>query len=101
MKYNKNIIEIAQKRIDLEMKKVGYIEDSDMIDRFIDNLAYDLAYDKENDSEIEAIIELIKENCMDKYDKIYYTDKHSNYVGFYVPKDSKYKSVNDIIKDFE
>lgn len=100
MKYNKNIIEIAQKRIDLEMKRVGYIEDSDLVDRFIDNLAYDLVSNKEDDNEIEGIIELIKENCMDKYNRIYHIDKYSNYIGFYVPKDSKYKDVDDIIKNF-
>lgn len=105
MKHNKNIIKIAQKRIDLEIKRVGYIEDSDMIDRFLDNLAYELI-DNENlstsSNEVQDLLELIKEKCINgKYNKLYHTDKNSNYTGFYVPKNSKYKTIGDILKSFE
>lgn len=93
------LMKIAEGRIVKEMEEVGYIDDSDMVERFLDNLAYELVGDDElsiNDDEVQEVLENIKESCIkDKYRLISEVDERANFTGYYVPFDSKYKTIED------
>ena len=74
-----------------EMNRVGYIDDSDLTDRFLDNLAYELTVDNEGIDQDE-LLEAIKDEIMIEYNKIGFVNDAADYTGCY------YKDVKDAIR---
>ncbi len=74
-----------------EMNRVGYIDDSDLTDRFLDNLAYELTVDNEEVDQDE-LLEVIKDKVMIEYNKIGFVNDAADYTGCY------YKDVKDAIR---
>lgn len=87
----KELLEKAKKEIEKEMNRVGYIDDSDLTDRFLDNLAYELTM---NNGEIDQdeLLETIKDEIMIEYNKIGFINERGDYTGCY------YKDIKDAIK---
>lgn len=63
----KELLEKAREEIRKEMNRVGYIDDSDLTDRFLDNLAEQLT---ETEQEENELLDLIKDEIMIEYNKI-------------------------------
>jgi hypothetical protein len=74
-----------------EMNRVGYIDDSDLTDRFLDNLAYELTVDNEGIDQDE-LLEAIKDEIMIEYNKIGFVNDAADYTGCY------YKDTKDAIR---
>jgi len=98
------LLSLAKVEIEKEMDRVGYIDDSDNNERFLDSLAkelvkkeilqgndnIDLYYEKESEIEelSEELLDLIKEFVVNNYDSEGNTDDRGNYSGCYY-KDKK------------
>jgi len=92
----KEILQKAEIKIQEEMNRIGYIDDSDNVVRFLDNLARNLAeeevlkgnedidYEKEREIEElqEELLEEIKRIMSSKYKRIY-SLKNGHYTAFY------------------
>ena len=92
----KEILQKAEIKIQEEMNRIGYIDDSDNVVRFLDNLARNLAeeevlkgnedidYEKEREIEElqEELLEEIKKIMSSKYKRIY-SLKNGHYTAFY------------------
>lgn len=94
----KKLLKKADLKIREEMKRVGYIDDSDNSDRFLDDLSQKLAiekilkgsneielyYKKEHEIEQlqEKILQKIKNEIMNKYNR-FHTNKNGYYEGCY------------------
>lgn len=83
----KELLEKARKEIKKEMDEVGFIDDSDNIDRFLDNLVEQLA-----ETEQEELLDLIKNEIMIEYNKIGFINDRGDFVGCY------YSTKKDAIK---
>lgn len=104
----KELLEKAKKEIEKEMNRAGYIDDSDLTDRFLDRLAkevveqeilkgsddIDLYYEKEAEIEQkkDELLDLIKNEIMIEYNKISSINDAGDYTGCY------YKDIKDVIK---
>ncbi len=87
----KKLLEKARKDIEKEMNRAGYIDDSDLTDRFLDNLAYELTVDNEEVDQDE-LLEAIKNEIMIEYNKIGFVNDAADYTGCY------YKDTKDAIR---
>ncbi len=85
------LLEKARKEIEKEMNRVGYIDDSDLTDRFLDNLAYELTMNNEKIDQDE-VLAAIKDEIMIEYNKIGFVNDAADYTGCY------YKDVKDAIR---
>lgn len=85
----KELLEKAREEIKKEMDEVGFIDDSDNIDRFLDNLAEQLT---ETEQEEDELLDLIKDEIMIEYNKIGFINDAGDYTGCY------YKDIKDAIK---
>ena len=83
------LLEKAKKEIEKEMNRVGFIDDSDNCDRFLDNLAKELT---ETEQEKDELLDLIKDEIMIKYNKIDFINERGDYTGCY------YKDIKDAIR---
>ena len=92
----KKLLGLAKVEIEKEMNRLGYIDDSDYADRFLDKLAKDLVekelvpdgnldlyYEKEAEIEelIEELLKMIKDEVMINYDSIGTTNERGDYSG--------------------
>ena len=91
----KKLLQKARKKVEEEMKRVGFIDDSDNSDRFLDNLSQKLAkeevlkgnenidfyYEKEDEIEQlqEKLLEEIRDKIMGKYNR-FYECKNGQYI---------------------
>lgn len=90
------LLEKAREQIKKEMNRVGFIDDSDNCDRFLDELARNLVeeelvlgddiklyYEKEEEIEelAEKLLDMIKDEVMINYDSMSVTDGRGNYSG--------------------
>jgi len=87
----KELLEKAKKEIEKEMNRAGYIDDSDLTDRFLDNLAYELTMNNEEVDQDE-LLEAMKDEIMIEYNKIGFINERGDYTGCY------YKDIKDAIK---
>ena len=94
----KEKVEQAREKVEEEMKRVGFIDDSDNTDRFLDNLSQELAkeeilkgnedidfyYEKEDEIEQlqEKLLEEIRDKIMNQYNR-FYECKNGQYEGCY------------------
>ena len=85
----KELLENAREEIRKEMDEVGFIDDSDNTDRFLDNLVEQLT---ETEQEEDELLDLIKNEIMIEYNKISSVNDAGDYAGCY------YKSIKDAIK---
>jgi len=85
----KELLEKAREEIKKEMDEVGFIDDSDNTDRFLDNLAEQLT---ETEQEEDELLDLIKDEIMIEYNKIGFINDAGDYTGCY------YKDIKDAIK---
>jgi len=85
----KELLEKAREEIKKEMDEVGFIDDSDNTDRFLDNLAEQLT---ETEQEEDELLYLIKNEIMIEYNKISSVNDAGDYAGCY------YKDIKDAIK---
>lgn len=89
------LLGLAKVEIEKEMNRLGYIDDSDNTDRFLDELAKDLVekelvpdgdldlyYEKEAEIEelVEELLEMIKDEVMIDYDSISTTNERGDYL---------------------
>lgn len=94
----KELLEKAREEIEKEMNRVGFIDDSDNCDRFLDELSRNLAekvlvpnddielyYEKEAEIEelSEELLEMIKDEIMIEYNKIDFINERGDYTGCY------------------
>ena len=110
------ILEVAKKEIEKQIEAVGFIDDSDNVDRFIDTLAEKLASEKvlkgnddpnflfeneiEKDNLAEKLIEEIKEKIMCEYDKIY-SNEQGDFEGYYYKKDFNFVTLEEFYGYFK
>ena len=85
------LLEKAREEIKKEMNRIGFIDDSDLTDRFLDNLAYELTMNNEEIDQDE-LLETIKDEIMIEYNKIGFINERGDYTGCY------YKDIKDAIK---
>lgn len=91
----KELLEKAKKEIEKEMNRAGYIDDSDLIDRFLDNLAYELTMNNEEIDQDE-LLETIKDEIMIEYNKIGSINDRGDFTGcYYSTKKDAIKWVNN------
>lgn len=99
VKMLENLLERARLEIEKEINEMGFVDDSDNSDRFLDDLArglvekelvpdednIDLYYEKEGEIEglSEELLEGIIDYMEDKYSVKGKTDKSNNYTGCY------------------
>jgi hypothetical protein len=91
IKMLEKLLEKARKEIEKEINRAGYIDDSDLTDRFLDNLAYELTMNNEKIDQDE-VLQAIKDKIMIEYNKIGYVNDAADYTGCY------YKDIKDAIK---
>lgn len=81
------LIEIAKKAINKEMEKVGYIDNSDNTDRFVDTLVAEYVERSFDEDEAEDAKEELTEALIDYLDETYEkageVDEAGNYKGCY------------------
>lgn len=93
------LLEKARKQIEEEMRRTGFIDDSDNTDRFLDRLAKeiieqeilkgnnDINFFYEKEAEIEEakdeLLDLIKDKIMIKYNRVGFVDERGDYRGCY------------------
>ena len=107
------LLEVAKIEIVREMNEVGFIDDSDNTDRFLDDLArsltekeilkdnddIELYYEKESEIEeiAEEVLEMIKDFMGKKYKNKGETDEKANYTGVYYEDQEGLKKWKEII----
>lgn len=104
----KKLLQKAQVKIQEEMNRLGYIDDSDYTDRFLDNLALELAKEKilkgnddiefyyEKEYEIEdlqvKLLKEIKDKIMSKYRCFCTCNEYGRYEACYYEVDKDFES---------
>jgi len=83
----KRILKEAEKEIEKEMNKKGYIDDSDNTDRFLDELIENLS--NEDEELKKFLLEKIEEIMYKKYNKIGSMNERGDYAGCWY-KDKKH-----------
>lgn len=100
----KNLLKKADLKIQEEIRRIGFIDDSDNTERFLDNLSQELAEKEilrgnedigfyyENEYKIEELkeqlLEEIRNKIMSKYNR-FYTHKNGQYIAcFYETSDA-------------
>lgn len=103
----KDLLQKAEVKVQEEIKRVGFIDDSDNADRFLDNLSQELAkeeilkgnkdiefyYEKECEIEglQEELLEEIRDKIMSKYNS-FSTCENGHYAGCYYEIDKEFKN---------
>ena len=97
------LLEKAELKIQEEIERVGYIDDSDGVDRYLDNLAEELAEELAKEGEIEElkeeVLQEIKDKIMTKYNKFYTCHENAEYRGFYT--DKKFNNLDEFEEYFK
>ena len=102
----KEILQKAKVKIQEEMDKLGFIDDSDNADRFLDNLIQELAEeilgDNEEDIDYELQEELLEEikEFMNKHYKRIYSLKRGHYTAFYYDANKNFNSLEEFYDYF-
>jgi hypothetical protein len=112
----KNLLEKAEVEVQAEIKRIGFIDDSDNTDRFLDNLSQELAieeilkgnediefyYEKECEIEElqEKLLEEIKDKIMSKYNH-FSTCESGHYKGCYYEIDKEFNNWDEFNDYFE
>lgn len=108
----KSLLQKARVKIQEEIRRIGFIDDSDNSDRFLDKLAMELAtkeilkdnkaielyYAKEHEIEQlqEQLLEEIKNEIMNKYNR-FYLCKNGYYEGCYYETSEGLKAWKEVI----
>lgn len=87
----KKILEKAKVEIQKEMDQMGFIDDSDNCDRFLDNLAMELTENTE-EIDMDIVLEKIKDIIMVNYSRKGVVSLRGDYSGCY------YKGLKDLVK---
>ena len=111
----KNLLQRAEVKVQEEIKRVGFIDDSDNTDRFLDNLSRELAeeeilkgnedidfyYEKECEIEElqEELLEEIKDKIMSKYNR-FSTCENGRYAGYYYEIDKEFDNLDEFNNHF-
>lgn len=111
----KNLLEKAGVKVQEEIKRVGFVDDSDNTDRFLDNLSQELAkeeilkgnedidfyYEKEGEIEElqEELLEEIKDKIMNKYNS-FSTCENGHYEGCYYEIDKEFNNWDEFNNHF-
>jgi len=111
----KNLLEKAGVKIQEEIKRVGFIDDSDNTDRFLDNLSQELAkeeilksntdidlyYEKECEIEElqEKLLQKIKDKIMNKYNH-FATCEDGHYKSYYYEIDKEFNTWDEFFDYF-
>lgn len=93
----------AQEAIDEEMDRVGFIDDSDNIERFLDTLAEGLLAEIDKDfdnTDLDWLTYEMKELMAEKYGKIGECDKAANYSGFFYKSDERFETIEEFLIAF-
>lgn len=112
----KNLLQKAEVKIQEEIKRVGFIDDSDNTDRFLDNLAKKLAeeeilqgnddidfyYEKEYEIKEmqEKLLEKIKDRIMSKYNSFEVFSKRGHCEAYYYEIDKKFNTLKEFNNHF-
>jgi hypothetical protein len=112
----KNLLEKAEVKVQEEIKRVGFIDDSDNTDRFLDNLSRELAkeevlkgnediefyYEKEGEiKELqEDLLEEIKDKIMSKYNRFFTVYESGHYKGCYYEIDKEFNNWDEFNDHF-
>ncbi|SNR95140.1 hypothetical protein SAMN05446037_100249 [Anaerovirgula multivorans] len=76
-----NILEDAKIKIQEKMNKVGFVDDTDNAERFIDDLARE--YEEEHDLDFDLILETLEDHMKKTYKRKGSCDKTGHYAGCY------------------
>lgn len=111
IKMLERLLGLARVKIEKEIDRLGYIDDSDNNERYLDNLAKELAekellqgsedldlyYEKEQDIEelSETLLEEIKDKIMKNYNHKGSTNDRGNYSGCYYKDKEGFKKWNE------
>jgi len=103
------LLKRAEDMVVEKMKEVGFIDDSDNVDRELDEIARNLAEEqvkeKDNlnivsaDDFADYLLDEIKNNIMCKYKKIS-TIKDGDYEGYYYGVDKEFKTIEEFYDHF-
>lgn len=85
----KKLLQKAEVKIQEEIKRAGFIDDSDNTDRFLDNLAQELA--KEDEELQEELLNEIKNKIMSKYN-CFSTCESGHYAACYYEIDKEFET---------
>ena len=88
------LLEKAKVEIEKEMDQKGFIDDSDNIDRFLDNLAYQLTENNE-DIDQDELLEEIQEHMKFRYNSDNHVNDSADYTGCYYKDKEGMKAWND------
>lgn len=91
----KDLLNEGYKKIDEEIKRVGFIDDSDNAERFLDNLANEI-----NENEQDTVLEDLKIYVNDKYDCLCEVDECGNAEVYFYNKDLDFKSIKEFNEHF-
>lgn len=111
------LLEIAKKEIDYEINRIGFIDHSDSIDRFLDNITQELAKNEilkfnqdlkayyENEYKIqelqEKLLQEIENNILTNYNFYSTTDINRNYNCCYYKADKEFNSWDEFNRYFK
>ena len=93
----------AQEAIDEEMDRVGFIDDSDNTERFLDTLAEGLLAEIDEDfdnTDLDWLTYEMKNLMAEKYGKIGECDKAANYSGFFYKSDERFETIEEFLIAF-
>lgn len=102
----KEILQKAKTKIQEEIEITGFIDDSDNVNRFLDNLIQELTEealrDDEKNIDYELQDELLEEikKFMNNHYKHISTRKNGNYVGFYYKADKEFNNLDEFYNYF-
>jgi hypothetical protein len=85
----KELLEKAREEIRKEIDRVGYIDDSDDANRFLDNLVQELV--KEDEELQEELLREIKDKIMSRYNR-FSTCENGHYAACYYEIDKEFNS---------
>lgn len=99
--------------IQKEIERAGFIEDSDLVDRFVDRVTYDIATEvvmgdtgidyEDKDGEIELLrdklINYANEFLANNYNSIGEINERGDYKGYYYTREEEYDSIEDLESD--
>jgi len=86
----KELLEKAREEIKKEIDRIGFIDDSDNADRFLDNLALELA--KEDEELQEELLKEIKDKIMTNYNCFSTCDEYGVYKACYYEVDKEFET---------
>ena len=111
----KKLLEKAEKLIDDELEESSFIDDSDMVYRYLDDLAEGLSIDEivGNDKSLESyykkedeiceltdkLLEMIHANIMKKYN-VFESCKNGIYKRFFYKVDKKFETLEEFLDYF-